>query len=153
VDGDKNKNSVTEIAACFSKADLRNLFSSLPAGRNTVTVAIEGNLVTGGKFHATLVHTVKSSGGSPVATVSPNPLNPETTLSFSIGRPGRVTVQVFDLNGRLVRSLLDEARDAGYTDVRWNGTSNAGTKVSSGVYYFRVETPEGRIVKAVTVLK
>jgi len=153
VDGDKNKNGINEIAACFAKEDLRLLFSALPAGKNTVTVTLEGDLVTGGKFRAMLVHVVKTSGGALAATVSPNPLNPETTLSFSLSTPGRVTVKVFDVNGRLVRSLLDDSRDSGYQDVRWNGTDGNGTKVSSGIYYFRLDSPDGRVVKAVTVLK
>ncbi|HET9952249.1 MAG TPA: putative Ig domain-containing protein [Candidatus Eisenbacteria bacterium] len=153
VDGDKNHNGIDEIAACFSKDDLRLLFSNLPAGKNTVTVAVEGDLVTGGKFRGELVHVVKASGGALVAAVSPNPLNPETTLSFSMDTPGRVTVKVFDVNGRLVRSLLDDSRGAGYQDVRWNGADGNGVKVASGIYYFRLDTPNGRIVKAVTVLK
>ena len=153
VDGDKNSNGVTEIRACFTKADLRLLFSGLPAGRNSVTVAIEGNLTTGGKFHGELVHTVKSTGGALAATVSPNPLNPETTLSFQLRTPGRVTVKVFDLNGRLVKTLLDDTRGAGFQNLTWNGTAGSGVKVASGVYYFRLDTPDGRIVKAATVLK
>ena len=153
VDGDKNSNGVSEIRACFTKADLRLLFSGLPAGRNTVTVALEGDLTTGGKFRGTLIHTVKSTGAALAATVSPNPLNPETTLSFQLRTPGRVTVKIFDLNGRLVKTLLDDTRGAGYQDLTWNGTNHGGAKVASGVYYFRLDTPDGRIVKAATVLK
>jgi PKD repeat protein len=152
-DGDKNSNGVTEIRACFRKSDLRLLFGDLPAGRNMVTVEIEGDLVTGGRFRATLDHVVKGTGGALAATVSPNPLNPETTISFKTSNPGRITIKIFDLNGRLVRTLLDEARGAGYQDVRWNGTNGNGVKVSSGVYYFRLDTPDGRIVQAATVLK
>ena len=153
VDGDKNSNGVSEIRACFTKADLRLLFNALPAGRNTVTVALEGSLTTGGKFRGTLIHTVKSTGAAPAATVSPNPLNPETTLSFQLRTPGRVTVKIFDLNGRLVKTLLDDTRGAGYQDLTWNGTNHGGAKVASGVYFFRLDTPDGRIVKAATVLK
>ncbi|MEK7347669.1 MAG: Ig-like domain-containing protein, partial [Candidatus Eisenbacteria bacterium] len=153
VDGDKDRDGASEIRACFTKADLRLLFSGLPAGRNTVTVAIEGNLTTGGKFSGTLVHTVKSTGGALAAKVSPNPLNPETTLSFQLRTPGRVTVKIFDLNGRLVKTLLDDTRGAGIQDLTWNGTTDGGAKVASGVYYFRLDTPDGRFVKAATVLK
>jgi PKD repeat protein len=152
VDGDKNHDGINEISACFKKDDLRLLFSALSAGKTTVTVTLEGNLVTGGKFSATLEHIVKSSGAL-AAMVSPNPLNPETTISFKLSTPGRVTIRVFDVNGRLVRSLLDESRSAGYQDVRWNGTDGNGTKVSSGIYYVRLDTPDGQEVKAATVLK
>ncbi|HEU4724420.1 MAG TPA: FlgD immunoglobulin-like domain containing protein, partial [Candidatus Eisenbacteria bacterium] len=106
-----------------------------------------------GKFRGTLVHTVKSTGGAFAASISPNPLNPETTLSFQIRTPGRVTVKVFDLNGRLVKTLLDDSRGAGFQDLTWNGTSENGGKVASGIYYFRLETPDGRAVMKATVLK
>ncbi len=156
-DGDKNANGISEIRACFSKDDLRLLFGDLPSGRNTVTVMIEGNLLTGGSFSGTLTLIVKASGNGngkgQKVTLSPNPLNPETTLSFQISTPGRVTVKVFDLNGRLVKTLFDGTHDTGFQDVTWNGTSDNGMKVASGVYFFRLDTPSGRVVKAATVLK
>ncbi|HET7904236.1 MAG TPA: PKD domain-containing protein, partial [Candidatus Eisenbacteria bacterium] len=153
VDGDRNSNGVAEITACFGKEDLRLLFDALPAGNNTVTVEIRGDLITGGSFSAMLEHNVISKGGVLAASVSPNPLNPEGTLSLVTTRPGRVSVRVYDLNGRLVKTLLDESRAAGVQDVTWNGTNANGRKVASGVYFFRIDTAEGRVVKSVTVLK
>jgi hypothetical protein len=152
VDGDRNHNGVGEIAACFSKDDLRLLFVGL-SGTNVVTVEIFGDLSTGGSFRAVLEHTVKAKGGALAASVSPNPLNPEGVLSFATSRAGRVHVAVFDLNGRLVRTLLDETRAAGYQEVVWNGTDGGGRKVASGVYFFRIDSQEGRVVRSATVLK
>jgi hypothetical protein len=152
VDGDRNHNGVGEIAACFSKDDLRLLFDGL-SGTNVVTVEIFGDLSTGGSFRAVLEHTVKAKGGALAASVSPNPLNPEGVLSFATSRAGRVHVAVFDLNGRLVRTLLDETRAAGYQEVVWNGTDGGGRKVASGVYFFRIDSQEGRVVRSATVLK
>ncbi|HEY6572870.1 MAG TPA: PKD domain-containing protein, partial [Candidatus Eisenbacteria bacterium] len=152
-DGDKNHNGVLEINACFTKDDLRLLFADLPVGRNMVTVTIMGNLITGGTFQGTVELEIRATGRTLKVKVSPNPLNPETTLSFQISTPGRVTVKIFDLNGRLVKTLLDDSRGAGYQDLTWNGTNDGGVKVASGVYYFRLDTPDGRFVKAATVLK
>jgi hypothetical protein len=154
VDGDRNHNGVSEIAACFSKEDLRLLFDGLPAGNNVVDVEIFGDLTGGGSFRAPLEHRVLSRGGGALAaSISPNPLNPEGTLSFATGQAGRVRVAVFDLNGRLVKTLLDEFRAAGSHDVPWNGTRADGRRVASGVYFFRIESAEGRVVRSVTVLK
>jgi flagellar hook assembly protein FlgD len=116
-------------------------------------VSIEGRLTTGGAFRASLVHVVKASGAGLAANVAPNPLNPETTVSFQTRAPGRIDVKIYDVSGRLVKTLLSESREAGYHDLRWNGTNQAGAKVASGVYFFRLTTPEGGAVKAVTVLK
>ncbi|HEX7076787.1 MAG TPA: Ig-like domain-containing protein [Candidatus Eisenbacteria bacterium] len=153
VDGDRNGNGVQEIAACFSKEDLRTLFAGLPAGENLVDVSVQGSLVTGGKFSADTQMRVFAKGGPIAVSAAPNPLNPETEITFSIERAGRVRVQVFDLAGRLVNTLSDQARDAGSYTVRWNGTGRNGSHVASGVYFVRVEGLEGRVVMPVTVLK
>jgi flagellar hook assembly protein FlgD len=83
----------------------------------------------------------------------PNPLNPETTLEFRTSQDGPVKVQVFDIAGRLVRTLQDGNLPAGYNSVRWNGTTSTGNKVSSGVYYFKISAVGGDTVVRVTVLK
>jgi PKD repeat protein len=152
IDGDKNGNGVQEVAACFAKEDLRRLFADLPNGSREVPVTLEGTLLAGGKFRASLeLRIIGSTELS--ATASPNPLNPETDLSFSLAKAGRVRVQIFDLAGRLVKTLLDEERGTGYQNVRWNGTNATGGKVATGVYYFRIQAPEGESVQRVTVMK
>jgi hypothetical protein len=153
VDGDKNGNGASEIEACFSKDDLRTLFASV-TGSQDVEVTIEGSLTTGGGFVATTtMHIVGSKGGAVTAMAYPNPLNPETTLEFRTSQDGPVKVQVFDIAGRLVRTLQDGNLPAGYNSVRWNGTTSTGNKVSSGVYYFKVSALDGETVVRVTVLK
>ena len=68
----------------------------------------------------------------------PNPFNPRTTVSFELAAEGPVTVKVYDLKGRLVRDLLDEALTAGPQRVPWDGLDDAGQRVGSGVYMVRV---------------
>jgi PKD repeat protein len=144
IGGDKDANGIQEITACFSKNDLRTLFAGLPRGTNTVTVNFEGNLTTGGRFQATLTVDVVSSGGALAASLSPNPLNPEGTITFRTSRPGNVKVLIFDLHGRLVRSL-EPGTDlgVGYHDVRLDGRSDQGEQLPSGVYFYRIEAAEG----------
>jgi hypothetical protein len=153
-DGDKNQNGISEIAACFTKDDLRLLFAGLSGGAQDVNVTIEGNLSTGGRLHAELtLRIVVSGGGLKDVMASPNPLNPDTELSFSTSRAGRVRVQIFDLAGRLVKTVLDEPRGEGYQSIRWNGSDRNGTKVASGIYYFRIQADGTEVVHRVTVLK
>jgi len=154
VDGDKNHNGAEDIEACFSKDDLRTLFASLGGGAHDVEVTIEGDLTTGGRFVATVtMHVVGTKSGAVTAMAYPNPLNPETNLEFRTSQDGPVKVQVFDIAGRLVRTLQDGNLPAGYNSVRWNGTTSTGNKVSSGVYYFKVSAVGGETVVRVTVLK
>lgn len=69
----------------------------------------------------------------------PNPFNPTTNIGFEVGNPGYVSLKVYDVLGREVTSLVDEAKQSGRYSVAWNASSAA-----SGVYFCRLET-EGRI--------
>jgi flagellar hook assembly protein FlgD len=87
---------------------------------------------------------VVSSGGGMAASVSPNPLNPTATLTFSTSRAGVVRVSVFDLRGRLVRVVEPGVRlDAGYHDLPLDGRNERGDALPSGAYFYRIEATEG----------
>ena len=154
VGDDKNQNGVLELTACFSKDDLRSLFTGVPTGDYLVT--IEGELLGGGTFDGSMtLHVVGGGGGLASATVSPNPLNPKATLTFATSKPGSVHVALFDVQGRLIRTLMNESSaSAGYHDVTIDGQDGSGSKLASGIYYVKVRTStDGEITKAVTVLK
>jgi len=154
IGGDKDGNGVDELTACFSKTDLRTLFTGLPRGTNTVTVILEGALTTGGTFRGNLTVDVVNSGGALAASLSPNPLNPDGSLTFTTTRSGSARVSVFDLQGRLIRRVLDQSSvEAGYHDVRIDGLRDDGVRLPSGVYFYRVETPEGTAVGRIVVAK
>ena len=85
--------------------------------------------------------------------VRPNPLNPMTELSFTMSREGRVRVTIYNSQGRLVKSLLDEFRAVGEQRLAWNGSNAQGQKVASGVYFFRIQAPEGGFIQRVAVVK
>ena len=68
----------------------------------------------------------------------PNPFNPSTTIAYSLPEKASVTIMVYDLLGREIKSLSLNAQSAGYQRVVWNGTNNQGSTVSSGVYLYRV---------------
>jgi PKD repeat protein len=154
VDSDTNGDGIAEITACFRKEDLRQLFSGLPGGESDPIVALEGDLTTGGRFQTTLELRVISGGGSTVATVSPNPFNPAGTLTFTTARPGRVTVDLFDVGGRLVRTILDEpSLAAGVHEVRVDGRGQRGESLASGIYFIRGVSAEGEFRKRIAILK
>jgi hypothetical protein len=86
---------------------------------------------------------------------APNPFNPSTSIEFGIpaGGSGFVTIDVFDVAGRLVRTLLKETRGAGTWRVTWDGTTNAGSRVSSGVYFYRLRTPQFTQTRRMTLVE
>jgi len=75
--------------------------------------------------------------GSRLRDVYPNPFNPRTTVSFTLDAPQRVTLEIHDAAGRLVTTLADQKYPAGEHEVVWDGRSDAGIDVSSGVYFVK----------------
>ncbi len=71
------------------------------------------------------------------ATARPNPFNPAVTITYTAPRPDHLTVRVYDLRGRLVRTLADRPVDADGT-VAWDGTGADGAAAASGVYFYEV---------------
>ena len=83
----------------------------------------------------------------------PNPFNPSTTISFDLPKREAVKLTVFDITGRVVRTLLDKQLAAGTHHVTWDGKNEAGHPVASGVYLFRLSTPDYRQTVKGTLLK
>jgi hypothetical protein len=83
----------------------------------------------------------------------PNPFNPATTLAFTSPRDGRVTVAVYDLQGRLVRTLVSGAFAAGEHQVRWDGLTDGGRRAGSGVYMARIDAAGDRAAAKLMLVK
>lgn len=83
----------------------------------------------------------------------PNPFNPSTTVSFAIPRDGDVRLTVYDVNGRLVRTLVDDHVATGEHTVVWNGLDDAGRAAASGVYIVRLSTPTETASRRLTLLR
>ncbi|MDI6809592.1 MAG: FlgD immunoglobulin-like domain containing protein [Candidatus Eisenbacteria bacterium] len=84
----------------------------------------------------------------------PNPMNPATTISFSVKTDEKVSLKVFDASGRLVRTLVDSKLRAGGHTVRWDGRNDKGVSLSSGVYFYQIETEGGfKSTKKIVVLR
>lgn len=69
----------------------------------------------------------------------PNPFNPATTLSYGLPEASQVVLSIYDLKGRLVSTLVNESRDAGYHTAIWNGTDQNGRPVGAGMYIYRIQ--------------
>ncbi len=83
----------------------------------------------------------------------PNPFNPATTIEFYLAEPRRTQLRVFDVKGRLVRTLVDEGLDYGRHKYQWDGTNNNGQQVSSGVYFYRFQAGNKVFTKKMMLLK
>ncbi len=83
----------------------------------------------------------------------PNPFNPTTEIIFAAPRSGHVRLDVYNIIGQKVKTLLDETVTTGLKAVVWDGTCDNGSPVSSGIYYYRLSTVDGNDVKKMTFLK
>jgi hypothetical protein len=71
----------------------------------------------------------------------PNPFNPETTISYSVKEPGRVKLEVYNIRGQLIRTLVDSDHATGHYKQVFNSKDNRGNPISSGVYLIRMSAP------------
>ncbi len=137
---DRNHNGIPEVTTCFSKEYLRELFSSLSPGAHEVPVTLEGWHVAGNRILASMTLTVVTRQASTLS-VYPNPLNPAGVVTFTTSASGPVRVRIFDVSGRLVRTLMDSGRElAGTHSIPMEARDRGGTPLASGIYFVRVES-------------
>ena len=84
----------------------------------------------------------------------PDPFNPVTQIQYELPRPGRVTLRIYDLSGRLVRELVDSVThgEGAYT-VPWDGRGDAGRAAASGTYFCRLEVDGATLTEKMVLLK
>ena len=132
----------------------------------TVTLTTQDDfLVQGASPRATLVVTLQATvaGGATSAppTVAattlhppvPSPFNPRTEVRFDLARAGTVTLEILDVRGRRVRTLVEGHLDAGRHAPVWDGTDDAGRSAASGVYLFRLRTADGSQVRRAVLVR
>jgi hypothetical protein len=73
----------------------------------------------------------------------PNPFNPETVIEFSLDKTQHIKLAVYDITGQLIRVIENTIKSSGNHKVHWNGRDNKGRLVSSGIYYYILETDQG----------
>ena len=98
-------------------------------------------------YYPTGIEDDPTAGAPPVPDAlfqnAPNPFNPETTIRYSLSSPGWATIRIFNAGGALVRTLVDKHHAAGMYTVRWDGKDDQGRRLSSGVYFYRLQTASG----------
>ncbi len=83
----------------------------------------------------------------------PNPFNPETTISYNLTKAGVTKVEVFNLKGQLVKTLVNEVQAQGNQKVIWRGNNNQDKQVSSGIYLYKIKNTGGVISGKMVLMK
>ncbi len=83
----------------------------------------------------------------------PNPFNPETKIVFDLPKSGHVKLEIYNIRGQKVKTLLDCYMSPGRSEMLWNSKDDDGKRVSSGVYFYKLQTPNKNIIKKMMLLK
>jgi hypothetical protein len=97
-----------------------------------------------------LTTLVLSSG---LDSIYPNPFNPSTTIRYNIAKAEKVSLNIYNLRGQKVITLINESKSAGAHTASWDGRDEAGNPVASGVYYLRLQTDTARETRKLTMIK
>jgi hypothetical protein len=93
------------------------------------------------------------TAGTVLEQNSPNPFNPSTTIRYELAAPGHATIRVYDVRGRVVRTLVDASRAAGPHSAVWDGRDDRGTRAASGVYFYRLESGRSVNVRKMVLIE
>ena len=111
-----------------------------------------GNEGNSGALMRTVSVPEITPAGPFLAQNRPNPLSSATTVTFAIPERADVTVQVFDVQGRLVRTLVDRGFGEGTHTVTWDARSDQGRPVTPGIYFLQLNAGEYKAIRKMTVV-
>ena len=83
----------------------------------------------------------------------PNPFNPTTTINYDMPESQIVSIMIYDVMGREVRTLINKFQEVGYRTIRWDATDNLGRSVSAGMYIYTIQAGDFRQVRKMVLLK
>ena len=83
----------------------------------------------------------------------PNPFNPVTTLRYALPEDTMVNITIYDMMGRVVKTLINDQQTNGYKSVQWNATNNIGQPVSTGIYLYTIDAGKFRQTKKMVLMK
>jgi len=83
----------------------------------------------------------------------PNPFNPTTKISYDIPDASIVTLSIYDLMGKEIRTMINSEKTAGFKNIQWNATDNLGKSVPAGMYLYTIQAGEFRQTKKMVLLK
>ena len=83
----------------------------------------------------------------------PNPFNPSTVIEYQITKPMNVSINIYDVRGKLIKELLNEEKSSGNYSIVWNGKNNSGNLVAAGTYFYQIQSGETIKVMKMILLK
>jgi len=118
-------------------------------------LTVRGQLIDGTQFEGLDCVVILASNENPVAAVGnyPNPFNPTTTIGFALDCAANIRLDVFNVMGQKVATLIDEYMETGRYKVDWDGTDDFGVPVASGIYLYRIRAGEFHDTQKMMLIK
>ena len=152
--GYRSQNSPTVEFGLGAVATADSVIITWPCGNIEIfTDVVADQKLTYVENEETGAPPIPQAGILDLRPASPNPFNPQTSVSFDLPRDGRATLRVYDLSGRLVRTLVDGDLSAGEHVVTWSGDDETGRGVATGTYLLRLQQTGVSKVQRVTLMK
>ncbi|MCK4306833.1 T9SS type A sorting domain-containing protein [candidate division WOR-3 bacterium] len=138
---DKGNNRVVKLDAdCGTSFTVPDFLSPAGLAIDTITVGIEESKLT-------------TPEALSLSQNYPNPFIQSTVISYQSPVDSRVSLKIYDIMGRLVRTPVNENKNAGYYNIQWNGKDESGKKVVSGIYFYKLETDNYTITKKMHLIR
>jgi hypothetical protein len=159
--GDYDDDGCPDLMVKFARPDVIALLSPGEAVPVTVTGYVGDDPFSGTDYiriiSPPVLPPVDEETTPPVETVSlkahPNPFNPSVQIVYSVPKSSRVLIQVWDITGRLIRTIEDTDRAEGVYKTEWNGINEVGRAVTSGVYFCRLSVGGDVITRKLMLLR
>jgi len=156
-----NSLKIIDISDPTNPTPIDSVFSVLPRDMYIVDdyiyIVDRGGKLRIFKFNQTSVEEKENCINTPytfhLSQNYPNPFNSATVIEYQLSKFGFVSLKIYDLLGREIKTLLNNYQDEGYFRVYWDGKDNYNAPVSSGIYYYSLTTNNDRILKRMALLK
>ena len=83
----------------------------------------------------------------------PNPFNPETLFEYKVGQAGNIRIEIYNAIGQKIKTVVDALHPEGTYVARWDGTNDAGAKVTTGVYFYRLRAKNAFMTRKMILAK
>ena len=99
------------------------------------------------------VETLPNRAGTALVAIAPNPVTTSTRIQYELAEAGEISLDIYDVSGRLVRRLFHGSARAGAGSAEWNGCKDDGGRVPAGSYFCRLTSGSGRFSRELIILE
>ncbi len=147
-----NDGAETRVTTTMLPPDARSYMDMRPPESARVEYALGIELRNGGEMRSDVQNIRTPALTLALAQNTPNPFTPSTSISFTLPRNERARIDVYDVGGKHIATLVDRALMAGPNTITWDGRSRDGRRVNSGIYFYRLSSESGTVTRKLMIV-